>query len=176
MTNNFHARIKFERKHSAAHTAAMSHAVCTRKDELAVPMRLRALMMVAQCNRADTGTMSRSSSKARSPAAQRQPVRVSAASRRLVAQHLMKHARETWKKRTEKLDLIAPDSMVAPRALDFVLPKLELQPQHVVVDLGCGDARWLVAAAQRCVCVYVCAHVCVDWVWVWTWGRVHRRV
>lgn len=83
------------------------------------------------------------------PASNKRPRGVSRRARALAARLLMKHARDTWHQRTKELNLVAPDSMVAPRAIEFVLPKLELSADHLVVDLGCGDGRWLAAAASR---------------------------
>lgn len=43
--------------------------------------------------------------------------------------------------------LLPPCSAVTET--DRVLDNLQLEPHDFVVDLGCGDGRWLLAAAQR---------------------------
>ena len=163
----------------------MAGCTCVRRDELEVPLRLYALRLRASLvpSPAACGSAPRSAASQRAgarststtsstvasgagcqPASHKTTKKgVSAAGRRRFAQALMAHARKTWQERTEELDLVAPDSMVAPRAVDFVLPRLELTRAHVVVDLGCGDARWLVAASQRYASYLQCAPCRAGW-------------
>lgn len=69
---------------------------------------------------------------------------------------MLKHAQDTWAERS-KADsrIVAPYSKANPKIIDFMLPKLGLTKDSVFYDMGCGDGRWLVAAAKRygCRCV-----------------------
>lgn len=69
---------------------------------------------------------------------------------------VLKHAQDTWAQRSASDErIVAPYSKANPRIIDFMLPKLGLTEGSVFFDLGCGDGRWLVPAAQRykCRCV-----------------------
>lgn len=51
--------------------------------------------------------------------------------------------------------LAAPISPSGEQIIDAMLPQLNLGSDSLVVDLGCGDARWLVAATHfsGCNCI-----------------------
>ena len=51
--------------------------------------------------------------------------------------------------------LVAPISPSDQQIIDEMLPRLNLGSGSLVVDLGCGDARWLVADTQfsGCKCI-----------------------
>ncbi|CAM9902394.1 unnamed protein product [Ectocarpus sp. 6 AP-2014] len=62
---------------------------------------------------------------------------------------LVKYAKETFVENTRETSLVAPISPSPESLIETVLDSLRLEPQDIVVDLGCGDGRWLLAAARR---------------------------
>lgn len=68
----------------------------------------------------------------------------------------LRQARESFHEgKASDMRIVAPYSKSQPHIVEFVLPRLELTPESVFFDLGCGDGRWLVPAAERygCRCV-----------------------
>lgn len=51
--------------------------------------------------------------------------------------------------------LAAPISPTPDLIIEAFLPRLDLTPESFLVDLGCGDGRWLIAANEqtRCQCL-----------------------
>lgn len=51
--------------------------------------------------------------------------------------------------------LVAPISPTPGLIIESFLPRLNLTPNSLLIDLGCGDGRWLIAANERtqCKCV-----------------------
>ncbi|CAM9805567.1 unnamed protein product [Ascophyllum nodosum] len=62
---------------------------------------------------------------------------------------LVQHARSTFREENEETKLVAPISPSPTEAVTTVLDGLMLEAHDVVLDLGCGDGRWLIAAAIR---------------------------
>lgn len=86
-----------------------------------------------------------------------QSYRMQSESRSRAISALVQHARDTFEKRhedTETAALVAPISPSPPALIQSVLESLSLSSGDVVVDLGCGDGRWLIAAAlmAHCTC------------------------
>lgn len=52
-------------------------------------------------------------------------------------------------------EILAPISPTQYDLIEIVLPKLGLTPDSLLVDLGCGDGRWVIAAADKhqCKCI-----------------------
>ncbi|CAM9736279.1 unnamed protein product, partial [Phaeothamnion confervicola] len=74
--------------------------------------------------------------------------------RKAIRAALIKRAADVFSKDTAETTLIAPISPTPPALIDRVLDALQLTAEDVVVDLGCGDGRWLFQAAAnaRCHC------------------------
>lgn len=51
--------------------------------------------------------------------------------------------------------LVAPVSPTPDELIDMVMPRLNLTADSLVVDLGCGDGRWIIAASKNynCKCI-----------------------
>jgi len=51
--------------------------------------------------------------------------------------------------------VVAPISPTPPEVISRILPKLNMTPNSTVVDLGCGDGRWILAAYKEygCRCI-----------------------
>ncbi|CAM9395550.1 unnamed protein product [Scytosiphon promiscuus] len=62
---------------------------------------------------------------------------------------LVKHAKATFVKNTDGTGLVAPISPSPQELIHSVYDNVGLGPCDVVLDLGCGDGRWLLAAARR---------------------------
>lgn len=76
----------------------------------------------------------------------------------LVRKALLRAAKKRFnelQKATDVSKLAAPISPSGEQIIDAMLPHLNLGSDSLVVDLGCGDARWLVAATQfsDCKCI-----------------------
>jgi len=54
-----------------------------------------------------------------------------------------------------KIRVVAPISPTPLTVIFLILPKLNLTPKSTVVDLGCGDGRWILAAYRTygCRCI-----------------------
>lgn len=57
-------------------------------------------------------------------------------------------------------NLVAPISPTPGAIIEYFLPLLNLKPDSLLIDLGCGDGRWLIAAHDRTKCK--CLGVDVD--------------
>lgn len=84
------------------------------------------------------------------------PARAASPDRRAaVRRALVRKARQIWRESTssaERTSLLAPISPSPAELIDSTLPRLALGPRSTLVDLGCGDGRWLIAAAKRARC------------------------
>ncbi|CAM9430043.1 unnamed protein product [Pylaiella littoralis] len=60
---------------------------------------------------------------------------------------LVQHAKGIFEKNTCATRLVAPISPSPQDLIHTVFDNIRLSPQDVVLDLGCGDGRWLLAAA-----------------------------
>lgn len=66
---------------------------------------------------------------------------------------VLRRAKASWAAATAQRDsVVAPISPSDPSLITAALEGLELGEDDLVVDLGCGDARWLVEAVARFGC------------------------
>ncbi|CAM9683332.1 unnamed protein product, partial [Hapterophycus canaliculatus] len=70
-------------------------------------------------------------------------------SRKRAISALVKQAKATFVENTSGTSLVAPISPSPEELIQSVYENVGLEPRDVVLDLGCGDGRWLLAAAQR---------------------------
>ena len=76
--------------------------------------------------------------------------------RKRVLAALLRHAQASFNECKESdARSVAPYCKSQAHIIEFVLPRLGLTSDSVLFDLGCGDGRWLVLAAERygCRCV-----------------------
>ncbi|CAM9606650.1 unnamed protein product, partial [Discosporangium mesarthrocarpum] len=65
---------------------------------------------------------------------------------------LLRQARETFTNETQGTSLVAPISPTPLALVEMVLETLSLTSDDTLVDLGCGDGRWLETAAAKAGC------------------------
>lgn len=89
-----------------------------------------------------------------------------------IREALLKFAEETFQSSSESCDgpsngklrqvasrlptaVVAPISPTPPFVISLIVPKLNLNRDSTVVDLGCGDGRWILAAYKEygCRCI-----------------------
>jgi SAM-dependent methyltransferase len=76
---------------------------------------------------------------------------------------LLQYSRETFsamqstheQSQNQQTSLAAPISPTPNDAITLFLPHLNLGPDSLLIDLGCGDGRWLVTASKltKCKCL-----------------------
>ncbi|CAM9186309.1 unnamed protein product [Choristocarpus tenellus] len=69
-----------------------------------------------------------------------------------VLEAVLRRARDIYAQETAETSLIAPISPSPLAVVEEVLCMLSLSSDDVLIDLGCGDGRWLTAAAKRAGC------------------------
>ena len=79
--------------------------------------------------------------------------------RKHIAEMIINAGKKRWKeKKISEPSLLCPQSAAPARIVEDGLDLLQLTDNACVYDLGCGDGRWLINAAQRlenCRCVGV---------------------
>eukprot|EP00947_MAST-08B_sp_MAST-8B-sp1_P003836 g3836.t1 len=70
---------------------------------------------------------------------------------------VVREAKRRWEERPNQAS-VAPISPFPDEGVAEALPLLELGPDDVLCDIGCGDGRWVIEAARR----YGCRGVGID--------------
>eukprot|EP00753_Platysulcus_tardus_P000585 PLAT1056.1.p1 GENE.PLAT1056.1~~PLAT1056.1.p1 ORF type:complete len:192 (+),score=60.50 PLAT1056.1:37-576(+) len=75
-----------------------------------------------------------------------------AARRRRLLRALLAEGRSRWQKEVKDKGRVAPFSVTPQTVVDAVMDDFPLTEDDVLLDLGCGDGRWLTAAVTRYGC------------------------